>query len=172
MPDTDKTMLRLQQGNQVFNLRAAAVVIHEGYVLAHRADTDPFWTMPGGRVQMGETGAEALLREMHEEVGLDVTVERLLFVAEEYFDSQNRNRHHEIGLYYAVHLPADAVLLDKGRIHEGVEDGSLDPIRLEFRWFPLEELATLEQPLYPAFLRTRLTSLGNGVQHVIRVDED
>jgi 8-oxo-dGTP diphosphatase len=36
------------------------------------------WSLPGGRVEAGESDAEALVREMREETGLTVTPVRLL----------------------------------------------------------------------------------------------
>jgi ADP-ribose pyrophosphatase YjhB (NUDIX family) len=35
---------------------------------------DGLWSIPGGRVELGETLAEAVRREIHEECGLDVVV--------------------------------------------------------------------------------------------------
>ena len=51
---------------RTFNYRAAAVIVHEGRVLLHRADYEDFWSMPGGRVEMLEESREALRREMLE----------------------------------------------------------------------------------------------------------
>jgi mutator protein MutT len=48
-------------------------------LLSHRTDRD-MWNLPGGRVEAGEHPWEAVLREVEEETGLRVEVERLLGV--------------------------------------------------------------------------------------------
>ncbi len=52
----------------------AAVVDDEGRVLLHRRGDEPgeLWSFPGGSVNIGESAAEALVREVREEVGLEV----------------------------------------------------------------------------------------------------
>lgn len=55
----------------------AAILDDEGRVLlCHRTDFD-LWNLPGGGVEEGESPWEAVVREVREEVGLEVTVERL-----------------------------------------------------------------------------------------------
>ncbi|MBN9099520.1 MAG: NUDIX domain-containing protein [Pseudonocardia sp.] len=47
----------------------------DGRILLVRRRNDPgrgLWSVPGGRVEAGESDAEALVREMHEETGLTV----------------------------------------------------------------------------------------------------
>jgi 8-oxo-dGTP diphosphatase len=48
-------------------------------LLCHRRDMDA-WNLPGGGVERGELPTEAVLREVKEETGLDVVIERLLGV--------------------------------------------------------------------------------------------
>jgi ADP-ribose pyrophosphatase YjhB (NUDIX family) len=40
------------------------------------------WSLPGGRVEAGETDAAAVVRELREETGLEVTVGRLIGTVE------------------------------------------------------------------------------------------
>lgn len=51
-------------------------------VLDQDTDTGRSWSLPGGKVEPGETLAGALVREMREETGLDVEVGRLLYVCD------------------------------------------------------------------------------------------
>lgn len=51
------------------------VAVHEGRLLVVRRAHEPgrgLWSVPGGRVEAGETLAEACVRELREETGLDV----------------------------------------------------------------------------------------------------
>ena len=48
-------------------------------LLCHRRDMDA-WNLPGGGVERGELPTEAVIREVQEETGLEVAIERLLGV--------------------------------------------------------------------------------------------
>ena len=39
---------------RTFNFRAAAVIVHGGRVLLHRAEVEDFWSLPGVREEMLE----------------------------------------------------------------------------------------------------------------------
>lgn len=53
-----------------------ALILKGDYVLLLRkGDT---WSRPGGKVEDGESVEDALLREIHEEVGIEVRIERML----------------------------------------------------------------------------------------------
>ena len=61
------------------------VVIRDGRVLLIRRGKEPFkgeWSIPGGHLEWGETIEQAVVRELHEETGLEVRVGELLEVVE------------------------------------------------------------------------------------------
>lgn len=63
-----------------FRIGVYAVIFdQERVLLAHRRDID-WWNLPGGGMESDETVEEAMRREVREETGLDVAVERLIGV--------------------------------------------------------------------------------------------
>ncbi|MGC4951699.1 NUDIX domain-containing protein [Actinomadura citrea] len=66
------------------DVRVTGVVIEDDRVLLLDQDTDTgrSWSLPGGKVEEAEPLAEALVREMREETGIDVEVGRLLYVCD------------------------------------------------------------------------------------------
>lgn len=59
---------------------AAIIMNAEGYVLLQRRSDNGLWGLPGGSVEIGESITEAIVREVREETGLAVEVERLIGV--------------------------------------------------------------------------------------------
>jgi len=70
-------------GHQV-HTRVTGICIEDGQILLLNQDTDGprSWSLPGGKVEDGETLAQALIREMAEETGLAVEVGRLLYLCD------------------------------------------------------------------------------------------
>lgn len=66
------------------HVRVTGVVIEGDRILVLNQDTGTgrSWSLPGGKVEEGETIGGALIREMHEETGLDVEPGRLLYVCD------------------------------------------------------------------------------------------
>lgn len=109
-------------------LCVGAVTVNAGDLLLVRRGRGPAagtWSVPGGRVEVGETLAEAVLRELREETGLEGVCGELVGWVERIGDEG--------------HL----VILD---FHVTVLDRA-DPIAgddaAEARWVPLGEVAAL-----------------------------
>ena len=69
----------------------------EGIVLIKRKNPPFGWALPGGFVDVGERVEEACIREMKEEISLDVTIESLLGV---YSDPNRDERFHTVSVVY------------------------------------------------------------------------
>ncbi|MFC4559160.1 NUDIX hydrolase [Virgibacillus kekensis] len=144
--------------NTVFNYRVAAVMVENNHVLIHRQAKDGHWALPGGRVKVMEDSASTVVREVKEELGFDVEVNRLFWMTENFFTYTDRE-FHEIGLYYGVSGIDGSLRFREGPFYG--EEGE----RLIYQWVPLDELEDIV--LYPEFLKTSLKETPASPEHLI-----
>lgn len=117
-------------------LAVGAVVLNDDELLMVKRARDPgrgLWTIPGGRVESGESLAAAVAREVREETGLEIVVGDLLGVFEVLGDP------HLVVLDYLATAP---------RPHEAAAGDDAE----EVRWVPLTEIESL--PCTPRFAET------------------
>ena len=95
----------------------AGIIVADGkFLIGHRLPVGEMgdrWEFPGGKVDEGETPADAIIREFREEMGIDVTL--LEFIASVEF--RNKNGPVEL-LAYHVSIPenADIVLSEHSEL--------------------------------------------------------
>ena len=107
---------------------ARGVAVADGRLLLCRARGGATSYLPGGHIEFGETGREALVREIREELGVAAEAGRFLGVVENSF-VQNGRPHAEINLVYELRFPS----VPEPR---SAEDW------IEFEWRDLRDLAS------------------------------
>lgn len=123
----------------VQRLGAYAVVVRDEALLLTRISPLGFpvgwWGLPGGGVDQGESPADAMIRELHEETGLVPTSWRLVDVHDVHTVAPGRGDAYED--YHGIHL-LYAVTVDPDAVPQVVETGGTTD---EVRWVPLAALA-------------------------------
>ncbi len=125
-------------------VRVSCVVAHddEMALIYRERDGRAHWSLPGGNVGEEEDIQSAMVRELHEELGLNGITPDLLFLQDMLI-----HRPHREGLYRKLHIIFRVfVTTDQRRGMKVVEHDDLLPPG-EVRWIPRGQLATLY--LYP-----------------------
>ena len=144
-----------------FNLRVGAIVLRENCLLVVKNSGEDFYYTVGGRVQLGESSCEAVLREAYEETGLPLKIDRLAFIHENFFfDAQRKKPFHEICFFYLMKPHKE---LDKLQATFQEEYG-----QVSFHWLPINELKN--QIHYPKFLSSQLHNIPKTPTHIITQD--
>ena len=130
---------------------AKALIVRDGKLAAiHIKQGEREWyIMPGGGQEVGETLAEAVVREVREELGLTVLPLELLFVAE----GPSRERFHRVDHIFLCDLLGEA---EGGATHS-------DTCQVGVEWLEVASLDTL--PLYPLPLRREIMNFCEGKPH-------
>ena len=136
-----------------FNYRVCALLLQEGKILAMQDERSPYYYLPGGRVQMGETAEQAVMREVREELGVAVEIQRPLWLNQAFFtEDVDHLFYHELCLYFWME-PVGPDLLSKGETFVLNEGRHVH----RFTWLKYERLR--EEYFYPLFLKEEIFHL-------------
>lgn len=136
-----------------FNYRVCAIIIDNGKILTMHDDRSPYRYLPGGRVQMGETAEEALVREVREELAVTPEIIRPLWLNQAFFTEEVLNvRFHELCVYFLTDI-SNTALLSKGEQFTLIEREHVN----EFKWLKFEQLK--DEYFYPIFLKEAIFDL-------------
>ena len=159
---TPRIMITFKPAEIRFTYRVGGILIHNEHVLCQAAAEEVFWFLPGGRAELGESASVTLLREMQEELGVTMKIERLLYVVENFFSDPN-DTWHELGLYFLITAPLDSYLNQSPETIMRVDEVGN---HLRFDWLPIAQLEAF--PLYPPFFQKALQEIP---EHTVHFEE-
>ena len=140
---------------QKFNYRVCAMIISGNKILAMRDERSPYFYLPGGRVAMGETAEQAVVREVQEELGVTPKIARPLWLNQAFFtEDVDSLRYHELCIYFLMDI-SDTNLLKKGNVFTLTEGKHIHT----FEWLEFKRLKN--EYFYPTFLKKEIYCLPN-----------
>ena len=118
-------------------VRVAGILIEDDRILLieHTKNNKKYRLVPGGGVDWGESAAEALIREFKEETGLDIEVEKFLFISETIAPDRQK---HVINLYFKI---------KKAENSSNIMKLGEEKILTDLRFIPEDEIKNIK--LYP-----------------------
>lgn len=146
--------------NGLINIRVGAIIMKDGKILmaGNKARPEYLYSV-GGRVQFGETAEQAVIREVFEETGVTMEIDRLGFLHENYFygdaETNLSKLIYEISFYFYMKVPED-----------------FEPVCESFTEDGHEEFLTWISPdspikYYPEFFRDELSHPEAGVKYFL-----
>ena len=145
--------ISFDQGNQKFNYRVCAMILSENRILAMRDERSPYFYLPGGRVKMGETAEQAVVREIWEELGVTLKIARPLWLNQAFFtEDVDGIRYHELCIYFLMDS-SNTDLSEKGGRFTLTEGKHIHT----FEWLEFDRLK--DEYFYPNFLKNQIFDL-------------
>ncbi len=146
-------------GGGLINIRVGAVIMKDGKFLMVGNERSDYLYSVGGRIKFGETAEEAVIREVWEETGVRMEIDRLGFVHENYFygdaPANLGKLIYEVSFFFYMKVP-DGFSPVSASFTE-------DDSREHLQWISPEDPVTF----YPDFFRTELRHPQQGVRHFV-----
>lgn len=149
--------------DHVFSYRVAGILLRNGKILLQKPIGDTGFAIPGGHVELGETNEQTLKRELKEEIGVDIEVGELKWVAEIFFPWGDKPCH-QICLFYDISL-TDETQIPLDGVFVGDEQIEGKNFKMEFYWQSVENLNQIE--VYPTNIPELMKRYHEGVQHFV-----
>lgn len=151
--------LTLPCGDGLINVRVGAIIVKNGRLLMVGNDRSDYYYSVGGRIKFGETAEEAVTREVFEETGIRLEIDRLGFIHENYFYGDaptNLGKPiYEISFFFYMKTPEDFEPVSA----DFTEDGSPEHLV----WVSPDT----EKTVYPTFFKTEELSPDVGLKHLV-----
>jgi ADP-ribose pyrophosphatase YjhB (NUDIX family) len=143
-----------------FNFRVGLLVKMKKQVLVECNQDYDFVVLPGGRVKTLESSEDALIREINEEMKIDLTNYNLEFIgADENFFELDNIKYHELYFIYKIEIDEN---------NEDFKDGMIN-YDSKVNYYKLVDILDLKEVnLLPKSLINIIDS--NGIHHSIQKD--
>ena len=137
-------------------VRTAAFIIKNRSLLFAKNINSPYYYLVGGGIEENETSEEAIIREIYEETGLNLDVDKLVIIQER-FTEIDKQKFHEIRFFYSV----------KDNVEINIPDGTFTDQGTDetLHWFPIDKLN--EHNIVPSFLKTMSFDDLNAIRHIV-----
>ena len=144
----------------ILNIRVGAIILRDGkFLMVGNNGRPEYLYSVGGRIKFGETAEEAVKREVFEETGYELEIDRLGFVHENYFYGDAPTNFgkliYEISFFFYMKVPDDF----EPECNSSTEDDSDEFLR----WI------TPDEPVkyFPEFFRHELKNPTDSVKHFV-----
>ena len=145
-------------GDGLVNIRVGALIVKDGRMLMVESCHGYLYSV-GGRIKMGETAEEAVVREVLEETGVKMSVKRLIAVHENYFYgdmSTNLGKLiYEVSFYFLMDVPEDFKPVCDSVTEEGVREA--------LAWVDPDTT----KKIYPDFFREEVLNPSSSVRYFL-----
>lgn len=101
-------------------IRVATVLPQNDELLLvrHRKGEKRYWMLPGGGLDYGESFEQCAIREIQEETGLTITIDRMLYLSEAICP---RGTRHIVNVYMLGRIESGTIALPEEDVIEAIE---------------------------------------------------
>ena len=112
-------------------------------------------------MHFNETCEEAIKREVKEELGIDMEIDRAVFFHEQFFNKKDTKEHfHEISVYYLMKTAENI----KGIVCDSLTENRIEE---ELVWLFINNLD--KYTIFPRFFTTELTNLPVSMKNIVDI---
>jgi ADP-ribose pyrophosphatase YjhB (NUDIX family) len=148
--------LFIKKQDGFFTYRVAALIIKDNKLLMAKNIDHPCYYTVGGGVEMNETSEEAVIREILEETGIKMEIDKLAFIQERFLKI-NEQKFHEIVFFYTI-KNTNAINISENSF---TDQGSKETLH----WLPLNELKNIN--VVPEILKNKSLTNFTRLEHII-----